>query len=123
MIDIITNNPRILSLYPAATWIPGHPIDVLYESRRRVQEGYPLLTHPLMGDIHLLTNPYRTAILGDKKAEEADTVSLQWVEASIEKILSVAPKPGGVEDLDDYQIIDVELVQAVMKSDGVINNL
>ncbi len=119
---IVTNNQKILTLYPRATWISGNPIDVLSECRRRVQEGYPLLTHPLMGDIHLLANPFRTAILGDKK-EEVDTFSLQCVEASIEKILSVTPKPNSMENFDDYQIIDFELVQAVMNSDGVIKNL
>lgn len=122
MIHIITNNPKILTLYPTATWISGDPVDVLSECRRRVQEGYPLLTHPLMGDIHLLANPFRTAILGDKK-EGVDTLSLQWVEASIEKILSVTLKPKNIENFDDYQIIDFELVQAVMNSDGVIRYL
>lgn len=115
MIYIVTNNPKILALYPRAKWILGKPIDVLSECRRRVQEGYLLLTHPLMGDIHLLANPFRTAILGDKK-EEVDTLSLQWVEESIEKILSVTLKPKGIENFDDYQIIDFELVRAVMKS-------
>jgi len=122
MIHIVTNNPRILVLYPGAKWILGKPIDVLSECRRRVQEGYLLLTHPLMGDIHLLANPFRTAILGDKQ-EEVDTLSLQLVEESIEKILSVTLEPKDIENFDDYQIIDFELVRAVMKSDGVTRNL
>jgi hypothetical protein len=122
MICIITNNPKLLALYPRAKWILGKPIDVLSECRRMVQEGYLLLTHPLMGDIHLLANPFRTAILGDKK-EEVDTLSLQLVEESIEKILSFALEPKGIENFDDYQIIDFELVRAVMKSDGVMKNL
>lgn len=122
MIHIVTNNPRILASYPGAKWVLGEPIDVLSECRRRVQVGYPLLTHPLMGDIHLLSNPFRTAILGDKK-EEVDTLSLQWVEESIEKILSFTLNPKGIENFDDYQIIDFELVRAVMNSDGVTRNL
>jgi hypothetical protein len=116
MIHIVTNNPRVLASYPGAKWVLGEPIDVLSECRRRVQEGYPLLTHPLMGDIHLLSNPFRTAILGDKK-NEVDTLSLQWIEGSIEKIHSATLKPKSKENFDDYQIIDFELVRAVMKSD------
>jgi hypothetical protein len=122
MIYIVTNNPKVLAEYPRVTWIPGNPIDVFFECRGRVHDGYPLLTHPLMGDIHLLANPFRTAILGDKK-EAVDTLSLQWIEASIEKILSVSLKTKGMENFEDYQIIDFELVRAVMNSDGVIKNL
>lgn len=121
MIYILTNNPRILALYPNAQWIAGKPLDVLSECRRKVQVGYLLLTHPLMGDIHLLVNPFRTAILGDKK-EDVDTFSLQLIEESIEKILSVTLKPKEIEYLDDYQIIDFELVRTVMNSEGVIRN-
>jgi hypothetical protein len=119
MIHMVTNNPRILVSYPKAKWVLGKPIDVLSECRRKVHEGYPLLAHPIMGDIHLLANPFRTVILGDRK-KEVDLLSLQWIEESIEKIRSVALKPEAEENLGDYQIIDFELVRAVMKSDGLI---
>ncbi|MEW6264558.1 MAG: GrdX family protein [Thermodesulfobacteriota bacterium] len=113
MIHIVTNNPRVLASYPGAKWVLGEPMDVLSECRRRVHEGYPLLSHPLMGDIHLLANPFRTGILGDKK-KHVDILSLQWIEESIEKIHSVALKPKGKDAFDDYQVIDFELVRAVI---------
>jgi hypothetical protein len=117
MIHMVTNNPKILVSYPGAKRVLGKPIDVLSECRTKVHEGYPLLAHPIMGDIHLLANPFRTVILGDKK-KEVDPLSLRWVEESIEKIRTAETKPMGEEDLVDYQIVDFELVRAVMKSAG-----
>jgi hypothetical protein len=118
---IVTNNPKILALYPEAKWVSGEPLDVLSECRKRVHIGYSLVTHPFMGDIHLLANPFRTVILGDKK-EKVDILSLRWIEECIEKIHSVPPKSKGIEGLEDYQTIDFELVEAVVKYDGIFEN-
>ena len=106
-------------MYPGAKWVSGAPLEVLSECRKRVHAGYALATHPLMGDIHLLANPFRTVILSDKK-EEVDVLSLRWIEESIERIHSAAPRPKGIGSLKDYQTVDFELVQTAMKSDGGI---
>jgi len=105
---LITNNPRILSLYREAEWVAGGALEVLTECRRRVQEGQSLLTHPLLGDIHLLKNPFRTVIMGEGK-EKTDLQSLQWIEDSIARYRSSGPANGeGI--LEDYQAIDFDLI-------------
>jgi hypothetical protein len=110
---IITNNQRILSLFPEAKWVAGGALEVLIECRRRVHAGASLVAHPLMGDIHLLKNPFRTVILGGREQEETDLQSLQWIEESIAKFRSAAPAKGE-EILEDYQTIDFELIQAAI---------
>jgi hypothetical protein len=115
--NIVTNNPRILALYPGAKWVSGGPLEVLSECRKRVHGGYRLVTHPLMGDIHLLANPFRTVILGDKKGE-VDVLSLRWIEEGIERIHSSAPRTKGIGSLKDYQTVDFELARTAMGSDG-----
>ena len=107
---IVTNNPRVLSGHPGARWVSGGPGEVLAECRKMVHEGYSLLTHPLMGDIHLLANPFRTVILAERK-EDVHLPSLRWVEESIERILSVSPREKAVEGPEDYQTVDFELAQ------------
>lgn len=114
--QIVTNNPKVLSSYPGVRWVPGGPLEVLIESRRRVHEGYSLLTHPLMGDVHLLANPFRTVILADKK-EDVHLTSLRWIEESIGKIHSLSPKSKAVEGLEDYEAVDFELVQTAIGGD------
>ncbi len=118
--NIITNNPQVLSSYPGCQWVSGGPLEVFSECRKRVHAGYSLVTHPLMGDIHLLANAFRTVILSDKK-EEVDLLSLRWIEECIERIRSAAPRRMGAGSLKDYQTVDFELVQAAMKSTGGIS--
>jgi hypothetical protein len=110
---VITNNPRVLPLCPSARWIDGGPLEVLSECRKRVQEGYPLLNHPLMGDIHLLRNPFRTVIL-DEKRREIDLASLGWIEESVERVRSFFRERQGSNDLEDYQALDLDLFQTAM---------
>jgi hypothetical protein len=114
--NIVTNNPRILSAYPAARWVSGGPLEVLIECRRMVHDGYALLAHPVMGDIHLLANPFRTVILGDTKGE-VHLPSLHWIEESIAKVRDVRSKAEDAESLEDYRIVDLELVRAVVAPD------
>lgn len=109
---IVTNNPRVRSFYPGVRWVAGGPLEVLIESRGMVHEGYSLLHHPFMGDIHLLGNPFRTVILADRKGE-VHLTSLRWIEGCIEKFRSVSPQSKAVDGLEDYQTVDFELVQTV----------
>ncbi len=109
---ILTNNPKVLSSYPGALWIEGGPIEVILECRKRVHDGYPLLTHPLMGDIHLIHNPFRTVILAEKK-DEIDLASLSWIEESAERIRLFYRGHRNFHQLEDYQDIDFDLFQRV----------
>jgi hypothetical protein len=108
MACVITNNPKILSICPSATWIDGGPLAVLMECRRRVQEGYALSCHPIMGDIRLLRSPFRTVLLEEKRAE-VDVTSLTWVEESTERIRLSFQGCKGIKELEDYQTLDLEL--------------
>jgi len=109
---ILTNNPKILSSSPTARWIDGGPLEVIMECRRMVHEGHPLLAHPLMGDLHLIHNPFRTLIL-DEKRNEIDLVSLSWIEESSERIRLFYQEHRNFRDLEDYQDIDFDLFQRV----------
>jgi len=109
----MTNNPKVLSLWPSATWIDGGPLAVFRACRKKVHEGQALLTHPLMGDIHLLRNPFRSVILDEKKGE-TDLISLRWIEESIERVRSFHRGPPGSEYLEDYQILDLNLFRAAI---------
>jgi hypothetical protein len=114
---IITNNPRIREAYPRVMWVDGGPLDVLGECRRLVHRGYALLAHPLMGDIHLLANPFRTVILGERGAE-AHPLSVRWIEDSIEKARAARSGTEGARSAEDYQVVDFELAQVAMTSGG-----
>ncbi len=105
---VVTNNPRVLSICPSACWIEGGPWEVFLECRRRVHEGYFLLSHPLMGDIHLLRNPFRTVVMAGKR-EEIDLTSLAWIEESMERVRLFFQEGRERKDPGDYQTLDLDL--------------
>jgi hypothetical protein len=111
---ILTNNPKVLALYPAARWIDGGPDKVLLECRRMVHEFYPLLTYPLMGDVRLIRNPFRTVLLGGKR-REVDLTSLICIEESVDRLELYFEEDQRVEHQEDYQIVDFDLFQTAIK--------
>ena len=111
---ILTNNPKVLASYPAARCIDGGPDAVLLECRKMVHESHPLLTHPLMGDIHLIRNPFRTVLLGEKRGQ-VDPVSLIWIEESIDILRRRFREDQRVEHQGDYQMVDFDLFQTAIQ--------
>jgi hypothetical protein len=111
---VLTNNPKVLASYPAATWIDGDSRAVLLECRGMVHAFHLLLAHPLMGDIRLIRNPYRTVIVGEKRCE-VDLLSLTWIEESIDLLRRGFREDQRVEHKGDYQIIDFDLFQTAVK--------
>lgn len=79
-----------------------------------VHESYPLLTHPFMGDIHLIQNPFRTVLLGEKRGE-VDPASLVWIEESIDLLRRGSKEDQRVEHQGDYQMIDFDLFQTAIQ--------
>ncbi len=115
---ILTNNPKVLSLYPGAIWIEGGPVEGLMECRRNVHQAHPLLAHPLMGDEHLIMHsPFRTVILGKRK-DDLDLISLNWMEESLERTRLFYRTPLSSENSEDYQAIDLDLFQKAIEWSG-----
>ncbi len=110
---ILTNNPKVLASYPTVRWVDGGPDAVLLESRKMVHESFSLLAHPLMGDIRLIRNPFRTVLFGEKR-DEVDPVSLIWIEESIDRLERQFGEDPRVENREDYQTIDFDLFQTTI---------
>ena len=111
---VLTNNPKVLALCPTATWIEGDSYTVLLECRGMVHASHLLLAHPLMGDIRLIQNPYRTVIVGEKR-HDVDLVSLTWIEESIDLCRRRFKEDQKVEHQEDYQMIDFDLFQTAIR--------
>jgi len=114
---VLTNNPKVLASYPTARWIDGGSCAVLLECRGMVHAFHLLLAHPLMGDIRLIRNPYRTVIVGEKR-REVDLLSLIWIEESIDLLRREFREDQRVEHKGDYQMIDFDLFQTAIQQGG-----
>ncbi len=111
---VLTNNPKVLASFPTATWIDGDSYAVLLECRGMVHAFHLLFAHPLMGDIRLIRNPYRTVIVGEK-GRDVDLLSLTWIEESIDLLRRGSKEDQRVEHQGDYQMIDFDLFQTAIQ--------
>ena len=70
-----------------------------------------------MGDIHLIHNPVRTVILGEKR-NEIDPISVLFVEGSLERLRLFYRAPLSRNDLEGYQIVDLDLFQRAFEQEN-----
>lgn len=93
-------------------------MDILDITRRKIHEGYKLLTHPLSGSVKPNETPYKTIMVSSKK-ESLDYGSLNIIEESIQvfkKFKANKETPNWTERiLEDFRVIDLSLIDNVIK--------
>ena len=119
---LVTNNPKVKEKYE------NQNIDILFKEtiekifktvRDYIHEGYILISHPLAGSVKPFQNPYRSIIL--KIDSSLDFNSLKVYENSFEKYQQFKDKKKAKESLsddilDDYQVIDLSLIESALQS-------
>lgn len=92
--------------------------DILDMVRAKIHEGYELLTHPLSGSIKPNETPFKTIIISKEKGK-LDYQGLNIIEESImafDKFYQNKKIPNWTERvLDDFRVIDLSLIENVIK--------
>ena len=117
---LISNNPLArdtLSAEHELVFVNGSFLDVLYEARDRCHIGHMLLSHPLSGSVKPNETLYKTVMISKKTGPtDLDSVLL------LEKAIETAKKFGRVRrnwqqrELDDFQVVDLTLIQSAIES-------
>ena len=110
----------VLQRYPAEQIIAQDSYrEVLFAVRDYVHKGARLLSHPQAGSIKPYETPYRSVLIS-VELTELNFDSLQQIESAIERFDSLV---GGrplrnwpQQVLDDFQLIDFDLVKTGMES-------
>ena len=110
---IVSNNPAVWKFFPRTKRVAGSPLDVMREVRDRVHQGWKLTGHPLMGSIRLLRNPYRSVVLGPPSMGIHSTALFQ-VDDAYWRLSQVVFDSASTASLSDYQVVDLELLRAVI---------
>lgn len=94
-------------------------LDTLYFVRDRIHEGYKLLTHPLSGSVKPNETPFKSIVISFNKGT-VDFESLTIIEESIstaKKFIEGKKHPKWTEEiLDDFRLIDFDLIQSGIES-------
>lgn len=114
--EILTNNPQVRAQYPrAAVFVAGDVSQVFCRARDRVHGGAVLISHPLSGSVKPNESPYKSVLVS---VEEGllDMDSLALIEGAVETLRKLGQKhrPYTPAMLDDFQVIDLDLVQSAL---------
>jgi|AntRauTorcE11898_2_1112593.scaffolds.fasta_scaffold13650_3 hypothetical protein len=119
---IVTNNNKLINKYDDINIqiIKEDTIEKIFEKTRDlIHKGFILISHPLSGSVKPYQNPYRSIIL--KKGDELDYQSLKNYENSYYKYQQFKSDKVNNSKLpekikDDYQTIDLTLIDSALKS-------
>jgi len=119
---LITNNPKVKNKYEEKNIkisFEENIESVFKEVRDYIHQGYILISHPLAGSVKPFQNPYRSIILRENEGLDFD--SLKTYENSYEKYQQFKDKKKArtelpADILDDYQVIDLSLIESALQS-------
>lgn len=119
----ITNNKLWLDSVHASkpnfVMIEGNPERVFLEARDHIHKGWRFVNHPLYGNFHPATMPYRTLLLVAGKENEGmiDLYSVDLLEKALGLFRErTADRPQPSKDIaNDYAILDRELMKETLE--------
>ena len=118
---ILTNNSKVNDKYKSKFEIElieksGY-LNILYEARNMIYQGYRLLTHPMSSSLKPNQTKFRSIIL-QKNQNNLDTESILMIERAIEsaeKFLKFKKTPDWDEKiLDDFRTVDMSMIEGVL---------
>lgn len=114
---IITNNPLVAEKYENVLWTAGSVEKTLIIVRDFIHQGYELVSHPLAASLRMLFSPYRSIVIGNKKAK-LNFEHAQIIEDSIIKYKKhMDLRQTDEKTRDDYKKIDLLLLEAALNEE------
>lgn len=117
---MITNNPLVIEKYNKSKFdliICDEIENVFLKMRDLIHQGYILISHPLAGSVKPFLNPYRSILL--KENDTLDYKSLEIYQNSYQKYQQFKENKKDRKDLteeilNDYQVIDLSLIESAL---------
>lgn len=119
---IITNNPAVVESYPNLSQYYNVNVHGIFLTvRDEIHKGVQLISHPLSGSIKPWETPYKSVVISAIKGK-LDFKSLQIIEDAINvlKRSKQIKHNYSKKILDDFSIIDLDLVNSALQSNTFI---
>ena len=117
-LTIITNNPAVQAAYGELTRYEDRTVGAVFTAvRDAVHLGAAVVSHPLAGSLKPNRTPCRSVVLTARHGE-IDLKSLAAIEDAIAVLdrLPALTRPHGPRELEDYRVIDLDLVRSAMQT-------
>ncbi|MCH4009789.1 GrdX family protein [Companilactobacillus sp.] len=116
---ILTNNPMVKDKYSEITHFDENltVADIFTHGRDAIHLGANLINHPLAGSIKPNQSPYKSLVLSDREGD-LDMFSLTLIEGAIQVLKKLRPRDQGYSEstLEDFQVIDLDLLDSAIES-------
>jgi len=115
---IVTNNPAVPGVYGAVARYEQGGVGMVFTAvRDAVHLGAALISHPLAGSLKPNENPFKSVVLSTRRGP-VDPASLAVIEDAIAvlKKLPEKTRPYGPQALEDFRVIDLDLVHSAMRA-------
>ncbi len=117
-IFILSNNPLVAGKYPALVRAVEEGVDEVFcAGRDEIHLGSLLINHPLSGSVKPNESPYKSLVLSTRRGA-VDMKSLQLIEGAQEvlKKLGLKHRDYPQRVLDDFQVIDLDLLDSAIQA-------
>lgn len=115
--QMLTNNPMVREKYPeVSVAVGGSVCAVFVAGRNAIHKGAKLINHPLCGSVKPNESPYKTLLLSKTEGAPLDFFSLRLIEGAFQVLRKLPVKhiPYTEKMLEDYQVIDLDLVDSAI---------
>lgn len=113
---IITNNPVVKDRLSNVLYCEVSPKELLIKIRNVIHKKYFLISHPLGASKKMMSSPFRSIIISNKRQKDIDQKSLEVVESSILKLNNhLKINKLDYNNYTDYQKLDYKLLESALK--------
>ena len=117
-IRIVTNNPMAHKKYPHVCEFLEFPVSGIFQAARdKIHLGAVLINHPLAGSIKPNESPYKSLVLSCRVGD-TDPDSLSLIEGAVDVLRKMPEKNRQYTPkiLEDFMVIDLDLLQSAIKA-------
>ena len=117
---IFTNNPAVNATYPDCAYYrqENNVYQIFVAVRDAIHTGARIVSHPLSGSVKPNNNPYKSVVLSnhDHAPNSLDFKSLRIIEDAIATLKKLPVKHIDFSEavLEDFRVIDLELINSAM---------
>lgn len=117
---IITNNPLVRDELGSKFNVEYMDVtyeEILGEVKKRIYDGYELLTHPLSGSVKPKETPYKSIMVSEDK-RGLNAQSIQLIEHAIQTCNKFRDRRDEYppQVFEDFQVVDLTLISSALPS-------
>lgn len=116
---IVTNNIKVADKYRDVVFVKGSPLDVMQKACSLSVDDYSLVAAPLLGNLVMLRNPFRSIVMERKSTDAPSTHRNELLSDMYRRCERMDKWKTPDFTTEDYAYMDAIFVEQVRKEAGL----